>query len=69
MAELESVYVLDEFRGRGIGRKLMDNFFVWCQEKDVERVKIEASSKNSDGIRFYKRHGFNDYDLILEKEL
>jgi len=69
IAEAENMFVLEEFRGLGIGAKLLQEFFTWCKSKDVKRIRTIASAQNARAIEFYKRAGFLDYDLILEKEL
>ena len=68
-AELENMFTLDEFRGKGIGKALLGGFFDWCKAKKVDRVKVVASSENKRGVEFYRRLGFRDYSLTLEKEI
>lgn len=68
-ARLESMFVLDEFRGQGIGTKLFQAFADWCRSKGVGRLRVVAYPQNKKGINFYKKNGFVDYDLILEKDL
>ena len=68
-ARLENMFVLDKFRGQGIGTKLFQAFVDWCQSKGVGRLRVVASAQNTKGINFYKKNGFIDYDLILEKDL
>lgn len=66
-AELENMMISEGFRGKKIGSKLAKEFFNWCKTKNIKNIIVTASAKNLSGIRFYKRLGFNDYDLILEK--
>jgi len=63
------MHVLEEYRGKGIGTKLVNDFFKWCHEKGVTVVKVSASAPNSQGIKFYRKLGFNDYSLILERSM
>jgi ribosomal protein S18 acetylase RimI-like enzyme len=67
VGEIDSMYVMDEYRNKGIGSKLVTLFFEWCNEKGLTHIKVEASAQNINGIKFYKKMGFNDYTLILEK--
>ncbi|MBT5021662.1 GNAT family N-acetyltransferase [Candidatus Woesearchaeota archaeon] len=69
VANLENMFVKEEFRSRGIGTKLYNEFLKWSQEKNANRIKVEASAKNDLAIKFYRRQGFEDYDLVLEKEI
>ncbi|MFA5771035.1 MAG: GNAT family N-acetyltransferase [Patescibacteria group bacterium] len=65
-AELENMFVLDSFRGKGIGTMLMNAFNDWCKTKNVKRIKVVASVSNASAIKFYKKNGLSDYALILE---
>lgn len=68
-AELENMMISEEFRGKKIGSKLAKEFFKWCKAKNIKNITVTASAKNLSGIRFYKKLGFNDYDLTLEKKI
>lgn len=68
-AELENMIVKDEFRGKGIGFKMADEFMKWCKNKKVNYISVKASARNNGGINFYHKLGFEDYDLVLEKKV
>lgn len=68
-AELVEIFVLADYRSHGIGSQFVEEFIKWCQEKGVQRIKIEASFGNTPGINFYKKHGFHEQEVVLEKEL
>lgn len=68
-AELENMLILDECRGKGVGSKLHNAFVEWCKSKGVGRMRVGASAQNTGGINFYRKNGFKDYDLILEKDI
>ncbi len=69
LGELEEMVVLEEFRGQKIGEKLVQEFFGWCRSKNLKRVRVEVSAPNFKGINFYHRQGFEDFNLILEKNI
>jgi ribosomal protein S18 acetylase RimI-like enzyme len=69
MAELENTFVLNEFRSKGIGKKLYDEFIKWCKTKGVGKIKVEASAQNELAIKFYRANNFKDYTLVLEADL
>lgn len=69
LAEAENMLVLKDYRSKGIGKKLFDEFIRWSKTKKAERVRAVASAKNSKAIEFYRREGFKDHDLVLEKEI
>jgi len=69
LAELENMFVEDEFRSRGVGSMLIEAFLDWCKKNKCERVKVVASASNMDGIKFYERNDFKPFELILEKDI
>ena len=69
IAELENTFVLDEFRSKGIGKKLYNEFIDWCKTKNVGKVRVEAWAQNEFAIKFYRNNNFKDYALILESDL
>jgi ribosomal protein S18 acetylase RimI-like enzyme len=68
-AEAENMFVLSEFRNKGIGTKLFNEFVKWCKEKGVKRVKLVVSSENKKALGFDRKLGFQDHSITLEKEI
>lgn len=46
-----------DFRGYGVGEKILNHLMNWFEEKDVSRIQLHASDKARD---FYRQHGFID---------
>jgi GNAT superfamily N-acetyltransferase len=67
LAEAENMFILEDFRNKGVGSELLDKFVDWCKSKNVNRIKVISSSANSKSISFYNKNGFSDYNLVLEK--
>lgn len=67
--ETEDMWVEDEYRSQRIGKQLMDKAEAWAKEKGINKMRVIASYKNEKAIKFYKREGYSEYDLILEKDL
>ncbi len=65
-AELENMLIKSEFRGRGIGTQLTNDFINWCKKNKVSHIAVTASAQNKQAIDFYRKLGFRDYDLTLE---
>lgn len=68
-AELENMIVDKKLRGKGIGTILTKEFFKWCKSKGVKYISVTASAQNKPTIEFYRKLGFKDYNLTLEKKL
>ena len=56
--ELERIYVLKNFQGKKIGKKLLDFAIKTAKERDLEYVWLGVWDKNRKAIDFYKRNGF-----------
>lgn len=54
LAEIEHLWVLPEFMGRGIGRALFKHALKWCQANAVEQLKVIC---DPNALGFYKALG------------
>lgn len=69
IAEIDNMLVLDEYRGKGIGKSLIDEFRIWCKTKDVVDIFVMAYTQNKDALEFYKKNGFEDLSVRLHQSL
>lgn len=58
LAELETLSVLPQARGAGIGSALLDAVWARLEELGVGDMAITTTTTNVDSHRFYERHGF-----------
>ena len=68
-AELENMYVSEKYRNHKIGSKLLSEFFEQCKRKNINAVRVTASVRNDGALAFYKKNGFDEFDMILRKKL
>ncbi len=68
-AELESIYIKPEYQGEKLGSQLTNNFINWCRENKVNYVSVIPSAQNESAIKFYRKLGFSDYDLVMHLDL
>jgi len=69
VAELDDMYVLEEYRDKGYGGLLYEKFVRWCKKSKVERVKVLVTAKNKQAVKFYKRKGLENYNVTLEMKI
>lgn len=69
IAEIENMFISPEYRGKGIGEKLIGEIKRQAKEKGVKRIKVAALANNDLAIRFYKKCGFKDFEAVLETEV
>jgi GNAT superfamily N-acetyltransferase len=58
IAELETLVVLPELRGSGVGTRLLDAVDAELEERGIGDMLIGAVASNGDAIRLYERRGF-----------
>ena len=63
------VSVVDGFRGRGIGKALIDHLERWAAGRGVQRMILNVSEGNEGAIRLYHELGYRDYDRAMLKRL
>ena len=68
-AEIDSLFVVETFRSRGIGTELMRRTLSWFEEQGpVSRIVMVAHG-NDDALRFYERFGFYPDNLCLRQSV
>jgi ribosomal protein S18 acetylase RimI-like enzyme len=65
VAEIETLVVLPEARGAGVGSALLDAVDAELAEMGIEDVLIAAFVTNTDAIRLYERRGFRPASLYM----
>lgn len=69
IAELDNMFILEEYRKYGIGTKLFNEFKDYCKKNKIEELKVTASSKNANAIKFYEKNGFEHFETTLKMSL
>ena len=60
--ELERIYILKHFQGKGYGRRLLDQIVQLARKKDKKYLWLGVWEHNLGAIRFYKEYGFTTFD-------
>lgn len=80
-ADIMNIVVHKDFRGRGVGSKLLENLIVYAKDNNLKILNLEVNEKNLYAIRLYNKFGFNNvgtrknyYDsqcsaIIMNKQL
>jgi len=63
--QIHDFHVAEEFRGRGLGRQLMERVVSAARDAGLRLVVCETQNKNVPAIKFYKRLGFSLEGLDL----
>jgi len=69
IAEIENMFVEKRYRGNGIGRKMVEEFFAWAKSKGVKFTTVTAFAKNKLALKFYQKLGFIKREITMEKNI
>jgi ribosomal protein S18 acetylase RimI-like enzyme len=80
--EIERIYVLQEYYGKGAGQRLMEFAKSIAVERGIQRIWLGVWEENERAIRFYTKNGFtafgrhifklgddNQWDVMMELSL
>ena len=63
--QLRFLILLPEYRGSGLGKRLMDSFIAFMHDRGYRRAYLWTTSEQQAAISMYERYGFR---LTEEKE-
>jgi ribosomal protein S18 acetylase RimI-like enzyme len=67
--EIDWLFVREEARRRGAGRKLADAALVWLRAQGADRVEVHVARGNPAGRAFWDAQGFAPAMDVLERRL
>ena len=59
VAVLEDVILRNEYRGKGLGRRLVEHVLAWAGRAGMARVTLLADRDNKAALGFYRELGFD----------
>ena len=68
-AYILNIYVVEEFRGQGIGAILMTHADTWARERGYKRIGLGVSARNAAAIQLYEKLGYVTETLRMFKDL
>ena len=66
-AWIEDMVVAEGFRGRGLGRRLLDEAISWAKEKGASRAQLLVDMENEPAIGYYQHLGWGNTQLQARK--
>lgn len=58
--EIGGLVVDEAYRGKGIGKALINKVKDWCAEKNILTLRLRSNTKRTDAHQFYQRFGFTE---------
>ncbi len=66
---ISDLVVLTQYRGKGIGRKLLARAELYARDCNVQLLRICVLATNETARSMYESLGFKEYEIQFEKEL
>ncbi|MEO1652021.1 MAG: GNAT family N-acetyltransferase [Bacteroidota bacterium] len=60
--EIERIYLLKDWKGKGLGKLLLEKAYQVAQEKQMKCIWLGVWEHNKAALHFYKREGFVLFD-------
>lgn len=67
--EIVSVIVNKDYRGKGIGTKLLDFVHNLAKDYDKQYLELKVYDFNDSAIKFYEKNGFKPFAYYYRREL
>jgi ribosomal protein S18 acetylase RimI-like enzyme len=67
--EINNMLIDERYRRYGIGKTLIGAFEKYCVKNNIYDLKVTASAKNMNAIEFYKKQGFDLFDVTLTSHI
>ncbi len=67
--EVDNMGVDPEYRSHGIGKLLIEEAVKWAKEQSATKLYVSAYWKNTKGLAFYKKNGFYEIGVELDKDI
>lgn len=72
VGEIRKLYVLNKFRGIGLGKRLLDGVIDFSKEHNYEKLYLTTDKQFTVASKLYKSRGFkvvkdNNLDIFMEK--
>jgi len=66
---ISDCFVIEKFRGEGIGEKLAQRMLAWFKIKKLNYAELVVTSRNKLGFTVWKNLGFEEYRKIMRRKM
>ena len=66
VGEIDSIFVMENYRHLGLGEKLLSSCIDWLREQRVNGIKVEVVEGNESVFPFYEKAGFKVKSSVLK---
>lgn len=67
--EIHNLGIVAEHRRKGVATLLLDKIVEDAKLNGIKKIFLNCYIKNEEALNFYRRHGFSEIDVSLEKDI
>ena|SRR3989338_523887 len=67
--EIDNMGVTSAYRSKGVGTLLMEKCIEWAKTKGYTNLYVNVYFANKKGVNFYKKNGFSEIDICLQRNI
>ncbi len=69
IGEISGLYVSEEYRNNGIGKKLIENAIKFFRSRRIQYYSLLISVNDTKGIEYFKKNGMYTNNIIMHGEI
>lgn len=66
--EIDSIFVDEQFRGKGLGASLMEKALSWLDDHACRTIRVSVAEGNEPAMGFYRNFGFFERFTVLQRK-
>ncbi len=59
------LFVIEKYRGRGLGKRALDVVDDYCRSREIDTVELQVTAENKQAQAFYRRIGFEQLSRVV----
>ncbi len=63
------MFVLEEHRGKGLNKMMIDTLLKWCKIKGIHEIRLDVYEDNIPAIRAYEKVGFKKHMINMRMNI
>ena len=67
VGEIDSLFVSEPHRGKGVGEELMSLALKWLEGQECKTIRISIAEGNESVLDFYRKFGFAERFVVMQR--
>ncbi|MCP4021361.1 MAG: GNAT family N-acetyltransferase [Desulfobacteraceae bacterium] len=67
--EIESIFILPDYRKKDLGQRMMEQAESWLKTKKIAKIQLCVAEGNESAFGFYEKQSYNQRYTVFEKSV